>query len=218
MNLILLGVLLLLIQYPSAVPGVLALRGQPARPAAAAPGRTRLTPSFVLLVGLGCALGAGVLVGLGMNIVRNRSDLEGIGQGYGSILQLQLTIDLFVLVFALLLVAWPKGGAVARAAFREGYRQPMFWLLGGLAAFLLILYPFVPYFTFGEDYIMMKELCFDTIMMAASAFGVLAAAMSITEEIEGKTAVTLMSKPVSRRQFLLGKFLGIFLCCMLLVA
>jgi ABC-type transport system involved in multi-copper enzyme maturation permease subunit len=35
--------------------------------------------------------------------------------------------------------------------------------------------------------------------------------MSISEEIEGRTAVTLMSKPVSRRQFLLGKFLGILL-------
>ena len=35
--------------------------------------------------------------------------------------------------------------------------------------------------------------------------------MSISEEIEGRTAVTLMSKPVSRRQFLLGKYLGILL-------
>src|SRR5207302_799209 len=72
-------------------------------------------------------------------------------------------------------------------------------------------------FTFGEDYIMVKELGFDIIMMNAAALGVLAAAMSITEEIEGRTAVTLMSKPVSRRQFLLGKFVGIFLCCLLLI-
>src|SRR5262249_36144888 len=43
------------------------------------------------------------------------------------------------------------------------------------------------------------------------AFGAIAAAQSISEEIEGRTAVTLMSKPVSRRQFLLGKFIGILL-------
>ena len=33
--------------------------------------------------------------------------------------------------------------------------------------------------------------------------------MSISDEIEGRIAITLMSKPVSRRQYLMGKFLGI---------
>jgi hypothetical protein len=41
--------------------------------------------------------------------------------------------------------------------------------------------------------------------------------MSISEEIEGRTAVTLMSKPISRRQFLLGKFFGILLGSLLIV-
>jgi hypothetical protein len=122
-----------------------------------------------------------------------------------------------VVLFAGLTWVWPKGAAVARAAFREGYRQPMFWMLLGLAVVLMVIAPFLPYWTFGEDYIMVKEMGFDTIMLAAAAFGVLAAAMSISEEIEGRTAVTLMSKPVSRRQFLLGKFAGIFLCCLLLI-
>jgi ABC-type transport system involved in multi-copper enzyme maturation permease subunit len=42
-------------------------------------------------------------------------------------------------------------------------------------------------------------------------FCVLLASMSVSEEIEGRTAVTLMSKPVNRRQFLLGKYFGILL-------
>jgi ABC-type Na+ efflux pump permease subunit len=50
-------------------------------------------------------------------------------------------------------------------------------------------------------------------MLAALVFGVLAASMSISEEIEGRTAVTLMSKPINRRQFLVGKFLGILMAC-----
>ena len=37
----------------------------------------------------------------------------------------------------------------------------------------------------------------------------LTASSSVAEEIEGKTAVTLLSKPINRRQFILGKFLGI---------
>jgi hypothetical protein len=47
---------------------------------------------------------------------------------------------------------------------------------------------------------------------------VIAAGLSISEEIEGRTAVTLMSKPVSRRQFLLGKFAGILLAALALTA
>src|SRR5262249_50853637 len=42
--------------------------------------------------------------------------------------------------------------------------------------------------------------------------------ISISEEIEGRTAVTLMSKPVSRRQFLLGKYFGILLSALALAA
>ena len=37
----------------------------------------------------------------------------------------------------------------------------------------------------------------------------LAASTSVADEIEGKTALTVLSKPVSRRDFILGKFVGI---------
>src|SRR5207244_1715939 len=93
-----------------------------------------------------------------------------------------------------------------------------FWLLLGAAFLLMVISPFIPYFTFGEDLVMVKELGYDTVMLAAVLFGALAASMSISEEIEGRTAVTLMSKPVSRRQFLLGKFVGIVLAAGVLFA
>src|SRR6202011_1612785 len=67
-----------------------------------------------------------------------------------------------------------------------------------------------------EDFIMMQELGYDTVMLLPLLLGVIAASMSISEEIEGRTAITLMSKPVSRRQFLLGKFFGILLATMVL--
>jgi ABC-type transport system involved in multi-copper enzyme maturation permease subunit len=54
-------------------------------------------------------------------------------------------------------------------------------------------------------------------MLFALAFGALAASMSISDEIEGRTAVTLMSKPISRRQFLLGKFGGILLASLVMI-
>lgn len=133
------------------------------------------------------------------------------GYFYGVILQVQLLIDAYILIFAVLLAIWPKGAAIALAAFREGVRQPMFWLLFGAAFLAMTVSPLIPYFTFGEDHLVVREIGYDTIMLIAAVFGALSASMSISEEIEGRTAVTLMSKPVSRRHFLIGKFVGIVL-------
>jgi ABC-type transport system involved in multi-copper enzyme maturation permease subunit len=133
------------------------------------------------------------------------------GWWYGVALHVQLSIDSVVLVLGLLALVSPRVGTIAQATFREGYRQPMFWLLVVAVVFLMFVSTFIPYFTFGDDYKMMKQLGFDMIMLATMLFCVLLASMSVSEEIEGRTAVTLMSKPVTRRQFMLGKFVGIFL-------
>lgn len=173
-------------------------------------------------VGLGLLLvvGAGLLLALFLLLVQNRERLEIWGRLYGALLHILLTADLFLLVFGVMLRFWPKGGAVALAAFREGLRQPMFWLLAAAVVVLLVVSLFVPYFTFNpsDEYKMMKLIGYDIVMLGAVAFGVIAAGMSISEEIEGRTAITLMSKPVSRRQFLLGKFMGILLTALALTA
>jgi hypothetical protein len=148
--------------------------------------------------------------------LQDQTRLEVAGRLYSSMLQLFLLADFFVLVFAVLLTVWPRGGAVALAAFREGVRQPLFWLLAGISLFLMFISVILPYFTFGDDYKMMKHLGFDNILLFTTIFGVLTASTSISDEIEGKTAITLMSKPLSRRQFLLGKFAGILLASMAL--
>jgi ABC-type transport system involved in multi-copper enzyme maturation permease subunit len=158
--------------------------------------------------------GIGILVGGGLLVLVLRvfsMDREFFGRLYSSVLHLQIVADLFALVFAGLLAIWPKGGAVALAAFREGVRQPMFWLLVLVGVALLTVSIVVPYFTLGDDHLMMRELGFDLIMVLPVFFAVMSASSSISEEIEGRTAITLMSKPVSRRQFLLGKYVGIFL-------
>src|SRR5262249_36553868 len=138
------------------------------------------------------------------------------GRVYMSVLHLQLAADFFVALFWLGLTVWPKGSAVALSAFREGVRQPMYWLLTLLCMALLAITPIVPYLTFErmEEQKMVKEIGFAFAMLAPAVFAVLAASMSISEEIEGRTAVTLMSKPVSRREFLLGKFGGILLAAL----
>jgi ABC-type transport system involved in multi-copper enzyme maturation permease subunit len=172
---------------------------------------THLRRPLSWVYALGGVVGVGAAFALFLQNNADATVLGRYGRLYGSVLQLQLSADFFVLVFALGLALWPKGTAVALSAFRESLRQPMFWLLFLIALFLMWLVPLLPYFTMGEDLKMVKELGYDIIMLFAVIFAVIAAATSISEEIEGRTAVTLMSKPISRRQFLLGKFMGIFL-------
>jgi hypothetical protein len=170
-------------------------------------------------VGLGL-LGAVIVLGGAIAIllpaVQERRTLERWGRLYASVLQLQLIVDVFVFTFIAALKVWPKGGAVAVAAFREAVRQPMFWLFLAFAFILMFVFILLPYFTFGEDLLMMTEIDYDVIMALAVIFGVFTASISISDEIEGRTAVTLMSKPLSRRQFLLGKYAGILLACLIM--
>jgi hypothetical protein len=164
-----------------------------------------------LLNAVGVLLGATLIAATIMTFQRGTGLLESLGRVYGSVLNLQLGVDFLIAVFIVMLAIWPKGGAVALSAFREGVRQPMFWLIALAAMFVFMIAIIVPFFTFGDDYKMMKQICFDVSMLAGLVFGVLAASISINEEIEGRTAVTLMSKPVTRRQFLIGKYIGIML-------
>lgn len=154
-----------------------------------------------------------VLAAVYLGFKGESSNLPFTGRVYGAVLHLQLLIDAFILVPVGIARVWPKGGAVALAAYREGWRQPMFWLVAVFGVLLTWVAVVLPYFTFGDDYKMFKQIGMDITMLAAVLFGVLAASISISEEIEGRTAITLMSKPINRRQFLVGKFLGILMAC-----
>jgi hypothetical protein len=48
-----------------------------------------------------------------------------------------------------------------------------------------------------------------TIKVLAIVLALWTASVSVADEIEGRTALTVLSKPVGRRQFILGKYLGI---------
>ncbi len=208
-NLLLAGVVLATLQFLAALPWLWAIDPKGFKEATKDPAALGYTIGGLLLAGAGVAA---FLAYKG-----DTTNLLWYGRYlYGAVLHLQLIIDLFLLMPHALVMVWPKGGAVAFAAFRESCRQPMFWLIALGANKLIWLSVVIPYFTFGDDYKMMKQIGFDVVMLSAVLFGVLAASMSISEEIEGRTAITLMSKPVNRRQFLIGKFLGITMACLVM--
>ena len=93
---------------------------------------------------------------------------------------------------------------------KEALCQPLFYVLLGFGAFMLVcMFPFLPYNTFGEDLKVVKETGLTLIMLLAVLLALWTASTSIADELEGRTALTVLSKPISRRQFLLGKFLGV---------
>ncbi len=110
-----------------------------------------------------------------------------------------------------------KAFVIAIATAKEAIRQPAFFVVAFLASGSLVCSIFLAYFTFGEDIKMYKDTGLTTISFAALLLALLTASSTIADEIEGKTAITLLSKPINRRQFILGKFLGIELGVLALV-
>ncbi len=124
-----------------------------------------------------------------------------------------------VLLFSLywsIAVLFPKLFAIAFSTFKTEVNQPLF-LVVLLAGLLFILFSiWIPYNTFGEDIKMYKDSGLTLIRVLAIFMAVWAASKSVAEEIDGRTALTVLSKPVGRRQFIIGKFGGISLMIALL--
>jgi len=102
-----------------------------------------------------------------------------------------------------------RAGIIARATTKEAVRQPLFSLLMAIALITLVMNTFLPFFSFGEDFKMLMDCGLATILICGLLLAVWTSSTSIADEIEGKTAMTLLSKPINRRQFIVGKYVGI---------
>lgn len=122
-----------------------------------------------------------------------------------------IVIPSFAVIIALLLAFQylTRAGIIARATTKEAIRQPLFSLLLMIGSALLVVNTFTPFFSLGDDVKMLKDCGVATILISGLLFAVWTASTSIADEIEGKTAMTLLSKPINRRQFVVGKYIGI---------
>ena len=113
-------------------------------------------------------------------------------------------------------VLFPKTFAIALSTFKSEISQPLFLIVTLIGVVFIVVSIYVPYNTFGEDIKMYKDSGLTLIRVLAIFLAIWAASKSVAEEIEGRTALTVLSKPVGRRQFILGKFSGIGLAVSLL--
>jgi ABC-type transport system involved in multi-copper enzyme maturation permease subunit len=114
------------------------------------------------------------------------------------------------LLFLLMQAVAPKASAIALSAAKSELSQPLPVILMVLVGVAILLFVFLPFHTFGEDIKLLKDCGITLILIVATFQAVWSASTSVNEEIEGRTALTLLSKPIHRRSFIIGKMLGIF--------
>lgn len=98
---------------------------------------------------------------------------------------------------------------ISKNTFVETLRQPIYAVILCLAIFLFVLSPSISMYTLDEDIKMLRELGLSTLFLAGLFIAIFAASSAVTEEIDSKTITTVLSKPVGRPTFIIGKFLGV---------
>src|SRR5271170_4858068 len=98
---------------------------------------------------------------------------------------------------------------IATNAFMELIRQPVFLLLMTVSVLFEIFLAVPYYFAFGDEPKLIENSAL-AVMLLSGLFGaVLSASLSLAREIRSGTALAVLSKPVSRAQFLLAKYAGL---------
>ncbi len=107
--------------------------------------------------------------------------------------------------------------AISRNTFIESIRQPIFFILilAGIGAqvFNLMLSAYSLGFTeeteVSADDKLLLDMGLATVMVVGMLLAAFIATAVVSREIENKTALTVVSKPVGRPIFVIGKFLGV---------
>jgi ABC-type transport system involved in multi-copper enzyme maturation permease subunit len=103
----------------------------------------------------------------------------------------------------------PQLWAIARNTAVECVRQPV--TLAVLVAGVLLIVLSVPFsgFTLMDDQRMFVDLGLSTVFVCGTVLAAFLATSALSREIEVRTALTVVSKPVGRPVFVWGKFLGV---------
>lgn len=129
--------------------------------------------------------------------------------------QITQSVGIGVMVFLLIsgLVAFrqaaPRVWALSLSTAKNEMAQTLYLILLVFGVVGVIIFSIHPFNTLGDDIRMFKDSSVTLIMVLAMIQAVWSSGTSVSDEIEGRTALTVLSKPVSRRSFLLGKYAGI---------
>ena len=105
--------------------------------------------------------------------------------------------------------SWRRIRAVAGNTFLEAVRQKVFAVLLIFALVLLGGANYFAEFSFQEQFKFLKDLGYATISLTGLLVGLLGAAQLIPAEIERRTILTALCRPLRRWEFVVGKYLGL---------
>ncbi len=98
---------------------------------------------------------------------------------------------------------------LALNTFVETIRQPIYGVILIATALLLMLNVSLAAFTLQDDDKLLLDLGLSTLLLSGLFLSAFSAAGVLSREIENKTVLTVISKPVGRPLFVLGKFVGL---------
>ncbi|HEY5741336.1 MAG TPA: ABC transporter permease subunit, partial [Terrimicrobiaceae bacterium] len=98
---------------------------------------------------------------------------------------------------------------IAWNTFTELVRQKIFYIILVFALCAIGSSVFMAKLTFQEEFQMLKDVCLGAMSIFTSLLAILATASFLPKELEDRTLYNLLSKPVPRFVYLLGKLVGI---------
>ena len=101
--------------------------------------------------------------------------------------------------------------AIGRNTFTELVRQKVFYFLLIFALIVIGNSAFLAKFSFQEEFQMLKDVALGAMSVFLSLLAILATAMLLPRDLEDRTIFTILSKPVPRYEYLLGKLLGVLI-------
>jgi ABC-2 type transport system permease protein len=99
--------------------------------------------------------------------------------------------------------------AIIRNTFFESIRQPIMLVILVAATLGVIFSNLLAGFTMEDDQRMMVDLGLSTVFLCGALLAAFIATNVLNREIENRTVLTVIAKPVSRPLFVVGKFLGV---------
>lgn len=121
----------------------------------------------------------------------------------------------FIILAGLTWLTTPTAATVAMTTFHEAVRRRWMTALLGFAVALLVLSTVFQWMQAGEEEKFLRDFGIGFIIIMTMLMAIFLGVSLVPPEIERRTIFTILSKPVKREEFLIGKFMG--LCLTLLI-
>ncbi len=95
--------------------------------------------------------------------------------------------------------------------FKDSIRQPVSYFLICFFSVLILVTRIITTFGFGFEINMIREMGISSIVLCGLLISILASPGIISEDIRNRAILIVFAKPISKQEFILGKYIGIML-------